>query len=420
MPSPASTLIEVAERFGTPTYVTDVAELRRCADQVRRAFPDPWLRQYSLKANDVPAIVGEIAACGFGANVVSRGEWALAAEARLSNDRITLEGVGKSDADLEAAVTAAQKGAPLRWVSIESVDELAALKRIAVEAGVLSAAAIDVLFRVNPGVEPETTAGLAVGHPSSKFGMTADELAEAIGALGTNGPLRLIGLHLHVGSQLAAVNAWQAAVRYALDLFAQWQPRVATLTRLDVGGGFPSGVPGAPEPADFARAFDQAINDVPRDRRPTVMAIEPGRFLTATAGSIVSRVLHVRTGRLKTGEPLVVIDAGMTELIRPALYGARHPIVALTSMGRPVAPDGLERDTAVEGPVCESTDRFGRHRLPRLQRGDLVAILETGAYASSMSSRYNGRPRPPEVLLEPDGRLRLGRPRGHAGIWQQA
>ena len=417
---PAAALIEVAERFGTPTYVTDIAELRRCAERVRRAFPDPWLRQYSLKANDVPAIVAETAACGFGPNVVSRGEWALAAEARLSNDRISLEGVGKTDADLDAAVRAVHRGAPLRWVSIESLDELAAFQRIALEAGVLSAAAIDVLFRVNPGVEPETTAGLAVGHASSKFGMTADELARAIAALETGSPLRLVGLHLHVGSQLAAVNAWQAAVRHALDLFAQWQPRVPTLTTLDVGGGFPSGVPGAPEPADFARAFDQAITGIARDRRPTVMAIEPGRFLTATAGSIVATVLHVRSGRLKAGEPLVVIDAGMTELIRPALYGARHPIVALTSMGRPVAAGGAERDTTVEGPICESTDQLGRHRLPPLQRGDLVAILEAGAYASSMSSRYNGRPRPAEVLIEPDGRLRLGRPRGHAGIWQQA
>ena len=137
-----------------------------------------------------------------------------------------------------------------------------------------------------------------------------------------------------------------------------------------------------------------------------MVAIEPGRFLTARAGYIVSRVLHARERRSAEGEALVVIDAGMTEIIRPALYQATHPVVALRTQRTAVAGS---RATVVEGPICESTDHLGRHLLPPLRRGDLVAILDAGAYASSMSSRYNGRPRPPEVLIEPNGELRLAR-----------
>ncbi|HEY7828824.1 MAG TPA: hypothetical protein VIB99_11350, partial [Candidatus Limnocylindrales bacterium] len=155
--------------------------------------------------------------------------------------------------------------------------------------------------------------------------------------------------------------------------------------------------------------------------RPARLAIEPGRFLVARAGFLVARVLHVR----RRNGPMVVLDTGMTELIRPALYGARHAVVALTSEGRPWPlgrgehgegdPVG-EEPTAVEGPVCESTDSFGLHRLPPLRRGDLVAIRDTGAYAASLGSSYNGRPRPPQVLLEVDGRLTLARPRGSRTI----
>lgn len=419
----AAKLIEAAQRYGTPSYVTDLAVLRRCAEEVRQAFPDPWVRQYSLKANDVPAIIREVTACGFGANVVSRGEWALASEARLSNDRITLEGIGKSDEDLQAVVQATVRGIPLRWISLESADEAGTLAGLAARAG-LSARepALDVVLRLNPEVEPETADALAVGRASSKFGMRPDEVEGVIGRHGRTGaPWRWRGIHVHIGSQLRALGAWQAAVRRALGLFAQWRKELPDFTTLDLGGGIPAGIAEAPRPADFAHAFGQAISELPPVDRPGVLAVEPGRYLTATAGYLVARVLHGRDARAAGGAPLVVIDAGMTELIRPALYGALHPIVALTSRGRSVgSEENDQRETFVEGPICESTDRLGKSLLPELQRGDLVAILGTGAYASSMSSRYNGRPRPPEVLLEPEGELRLGRPRGHAGIWQQA
>jgi diaminopimelate decarboxylase len=382
---------------------------------VAAAFPDPWLRQFSVKANDVPAVIAAVAAGGYGANVVSRGEWAAATAAGLPNDRITLEGIGKTTADLRAAVLAARSGQPLRWLALESADEAAELAEMAHRLG---APPMDVLYRLNPDVAPETLAGLAVGSGAAKFGMDETEIAAAIAAGGgSDGALRPRGLHLHVGSQLGAIDAWRDAVRKGLALTALWRGTIETFDTLDVGGGFPV-VPlgeAAPTPARFAQEWPALVRAIPADRRPTRLAIEPGRALVARAGWLVGRVLHVR----ERGGRQVVLDTGMTELIRPALYGAWHAVVALTSLGRPIDDvQGNDRSLGparVEGPICESTDRLGEHDLPPLRRGDLVAIADAGAYAASQGSTYNGRPRPPQVLRGPDGGLGLGRRRGRLG-----
>ena len=272
--------------------------------------------------------------------------------------------------------------------------------------------ALDVLLRFNPEVVPETIPGLAVGAAGSKFGMDSGELSAAVAIIAAGRGLRPRGIHLHVGSQLQFVDAWRDAVRRALALGALVRGSRPEFDTLDVGGGFPV-MPldePAPEPARFARELPALLDAIPADRRPVRLAIEPGRALVARAGYLVARVLHVRD----RGGPQVIIDAGLTELIRPALYGARHDVVALTSLGRPL--NGHEASarvaTHVDGPICESTDDLGRHELPDLRRGDLVAIRDTGAYAASMATSYNGRPRPAQILLEPDGRLILGRRRG--------
>ncbi len=417
LPAVAPALRAAAGRFGTPLYVTDATALLAAADELRAAFPDPWIRQYSLKANDVAGIVARLGSIGLGANVVSRGEWAVARRAGFDNARITLEGVGKTDADLRAAVRAAVTGDPLRWLAVESSSEAARLAELARRAR----ASLDVLLRFNPSVEPETQPGLAVGAGSSKFGLADDELAGAIEAGGgAGGPLRWRGIHLHVGSQLGAVDAWRDAVRRALALGALLGGGLPGFDTLDVGGGFPVPTLGddAPRPERFARELPALFATVPADRRPTRLAIEPGRFLVARAGWLVASVLHVR----ERGGRMVVLDAGMTELIRPALYGARHPIVALTSLGRPTddrpAAQGeatVSEAADVHGPICESTDELGEHVLPALRRGDLVAIRDAGAYGASLGSTYNGRPRPPQLILEPDGRLTLARRRGSVG-----
>jgi diaminopimelate decarboxylase len=408
-PTDPGALRRAARRFGTPLYLTDLSALAASARDIREAFPDPWLRHYSVKANDVPAVIAAVAELGFGANVVSSGEWAAARRAGVSDERITLEGIGKTPGDLRAAARAARDGHPLRWVAIESTEEATALAAIVRRQG---GPGIDVLFRLNPDVVPETLDGLAVGAGGSKFGLTETELAAAIEAGGgAAGPLRPRGIHLHVGSQLGAVDAWRDAVRRALAVTALWRGSIDSFDTLDVGGGFPvfDVETPAPPPARFARELPELLLGTPANRRPTRLAIEPGRYLVARAGWLVARVLHIRD----RGGRQVVLDAGMTELIRPALYGARHPIQALTSLGRSL--DGMAQTagepTRVEGPICESTDSLGVHDLPELRRGDLVAIADAGAYAASQSSTYNGRPRPPQVLLQADGGFALGRRR---------
>lgn len=419
LPRLAPVLRAAAARFGTPAQVTDVPTLEVAAERIRAAFPDPWLRAYSVKANDVGAIVARVAGLDFDANVVSRGEWAVARRAGLPNDRITFEGVGKTDADLRSACRAAADGAPLRWIAIESLDEAEALVRIA--RGMLRrrGARLDVLFRLNPEVVPETLRELAVGAGTSKFGMTADELSAAVEVVGGAGGLVPRGIHLHIGSQLRAVDAWRDAIRRGLALLALLSGTRPDFDTLDLGGGFPI-LPlaeAAPDPSRFARELPALLNAIPVDRRPRRMAIEPGRALVARAGFLLARVLHLR----ERGGRQVVLDAGMTELIRPALYDAWHQIDALTSLGRPVdaGQPGDRADPAatleparVEGPICESTDHLGEHQLPPLRRGDLVVIRDAGAYAASLGSTYNGRPRPPQVIAESDGSLTLARRRG--------
>jgi diaminopimelate decarboxylase len=398
-----------ARRFGTPLHVTDTAGLDAAAARLADAFPDPWLRHFSVKANDVPAIVREVTRNGVGANVVSRGEWAVARRAGLRNNAVTVEGIGKTERDLAAAVRAARDGEPLRWVSIESDDEARALGAMATRAGLgRRTPPLDVLLRLNPDVTPETHAGLAVGVRGSKFGMDETELTAVLERLPPS--VRPRGAHVHVGSQLGAVDAWRDAARRAVALVALVGAARPEFDTVDFGGGFPVLPEGAagPDPARFAREIGPILATVPDDRRPERLAIEPGRFLVARAGWLVARVLHVRD----RGGPLVVLDAGMTELIRPALYDALHDVVALTSRGRVVEPGarwtvGETTKTQVHGPICESSDRLGEHALPPLARGDLVAIADTGAYAASLASTYNGRPLARQVLIERDGTLTL-------------
>jgi diaminopimelate decarboxylase len=300
-------------------------------------------------------------------------------------------------------------GAPLRWLAIESLDEARALVRLAAR-GLSRGDELDVLFRLNPEVAPETLRELAVGAAGSKFGMTADELSEAVEVVAAARGLVPRGVHLHVGSQLRAVDAWRDAVRRGLAVVALLGGTRPRFDTFDVGGGFPVLPLGdaAPDPARFARELPALLEAIPADRRPRRLAIEPGRALVGRAGYLVARVLHVRD----RGGRQVVVDTGMTELIRPALYDAWHEITALTSLGRRAwGASGLET-ARVEGPICESTDHLGEHRLPPLRRGDLVAIRDAGAYAASLASTYNGRPRPPQVIVERDGTLRLARRRG--------
>jgi diaminopimelate decarboxylase len=400
-------LAEAATTFGTPAYVVDVAALDEAAAAVEAAFPEPWVLQYSLKANDLPAVTELLAARGWGANVVSSGEWASARAAGVPTGRTTLEGVGKNDEDLLAAVDQAVAGTPLRWVAVESADELVRLaelhrlRRDSAAGGVAGDVDLPVLLRLNPAVQPETAPGLAVGLAASKFGLSAEDLLALTTSPVWQGGLRLAGVHVHMGSHLRDVSEWARAGCHAVELLARARSTYVgpgTPDTVDFGGGFPAHGT-HPAPADFAAALAHELDRAGLALPPTA-AIEPGRVVVGGAGWLVAGVLHTR---VRGESRQVVLDAGMTELIRPALYGSRHAVTALGDH-----PDAPVDDVVVEGAVCESTDTFGVHALPPLRRGDLVVLHEAGAYGASFSSRYNGRPPAPEVLLGPDGSLSLG------------
>ena len=400
-----SDLGAVARQHGTPAYVVDVESLNRAAAEIESAFPRPWLWQYSLKANDLPAVVAAIAARGWGANVVSSGEWQQSQAAGVSASQTTLEGIGKTDRDLRAVISAALAGEPLRWLSVESGAELQRLSELlgALPAQSALSLRIDVLTRLNPQVQPETVPGLAVGRPSSKFGMDADEVRSLVGSSELHPAIRLKGVHVHIGSNLGDVTAWARAGRLAVELLEELRSTWPGADTVDFGGGFPA-FGRQPTPRDFHVALAAELAGAGLSL-PPVCAIEPGRSLVGTAGWLVGSVLHSRVR--EPYEQQVVLDTGMTELIRPALYGSHHTVRALVADGHLTAATELLK-TAVEGPICESTDSFGIHDLPELVRGDLVAVGEAGAYGASFTSRYNGRPQPPEALLWPDGTVEVG------------
>ena len=421
----AAAAAAAAAQYGTPLYLRDEALLDAAAAALEVAFPDPWLRAYSLKADPAPGLVARLAARGWAANGVSNGELAAARKAGLPNDRITLEGIGKGAEELDGAIRASLDGEPLRWISLESLDEARDLAARAAVAGLGERRPLQLLVRVNPAIEPGTHRGLAVGRAGSKFGAGPDELVEIARLVAGAPGLELIGVHLHAGSQLRDLSAWGAAVGRALAAYGDLassgllHARAASIGTLCLGGGMPVGLDGDDDPvaqaASFRSAADAAIDAARRggSALPSRLAIEPGRAIVAASTILVARVLHVRD-RAEQAEDgtvcarQVVLDAGMTDLIRPALYGARHPVVALERQGAAVP-------TAVHGPICESTDSFGAHELPEMiARGDLVAILGAGAYGDAMWSPYNSRPRAARVSLDGDGSLRLERRRGAA------
>lgn len=421
-PRAAAAAERAARTTPTPFYLTSEQKLHDAAQLLERAFPDPWIRSYSLKADPLSAIVRALSERGWGANCVSAGEIAAARAAGVPNSRITLEGIGKGEPEFSAAIQAAASGDPLRWVAIESADEARVLAAAVAARGTPGTAAIRILIRLNPAIDPGTHAGLAVGRESSKFGTDRTELQTTARTIAEAGaPLQLIGIHLHAGSQLRNLQEWQTAVERSLAAYAELVENGLIADKvhresgtLCVGGGEPISLEPDKErlltATDFCSAANAAWSGA-SGLTPPIRAIEPGRALVAEATLLISRVLHVRERRETVPAPLalpgeadtecarqVILDAGMSELIRPALYGARHPVHA-------VAPrTTLNILAAIHGPICESTDALGAHNVPAdTARGDLFLIKGAGAYADAMWSSYNGRPRPARLMLGAKG-----------------
>ena len=375
-------LAEIARAVGTPVWVYSRARIEANfrADAAAFALLKAHIH-YSLKANANLAILRLLAGLGAGADVVSAGEVYRALCAGFPAERIVFAGVGKTRAELEYAL---QVG--VGWFNVESEQELALLNALAGEVK----PPVRVALRLNPDVQAETHRHMATGHAYAKFGIPLDAATRLTRDWGRFPALRLEGAHVHIGSQLASPQPTATAVRRALDFIDAARAAGHAITALNVGGGIPIAYDEAQPPAtpqDFADALAPLLQG-----RNLTLLLEPGRRIVADAGALLVEVQYVK---VQGDARFVVTDGGMNDLLRPALYGARHRVWPVTRAGEPSTP------AQVAGPVCESSDFLARDAaLPPLAPGDLLAVLDAGAYGASMSSTYNARPLAPEVLVE--------------------
>jgi diaminopimelate decarboxylase len=399
---------------GTPTYVYDLDAIAAEARALEAAFEGaPHLVAYAVKANSAGPVIRALAGEGCGADVVSGAELGLALGCAIPPDRIVYSGVAKLAPEIDSAIGCGERG--IAAIQLESIEEITRVEARAAAQG----RRVRVSARINPAAAAgslDTHAHIATGHDEAKFGIPRSDVGTALAAIGTSPHLELVGLSVHIGSQLSSTGAYALAAR---DLFAiARQVRGTAGARLafvDTGGGF--GVDyegtrtGAVRPADFVR-------EARREQREAglgdlALYVEPGRSLVAAHGVLLARVVQQKTALAGPGERRwLMIDAGMNDLIRPALYQARHRIVSLTS----TAPrSDATVPWRVVGPVCESSDDFGEHELPREPPGE-VAILDAGAYGFTMASHYNGRALPAEVFLR-GGQIHKTSPRGSQDQW---
>jgi diaminopimelate decarboxylase len=385
-------LSTIAQAAGTPTYVYSAEAIRGRYQAIDTAFAGyPHRLHYALKANSAFALVRLLQGIGSAVDANSIWEIDLARRAGFEPADIVFTGVGKSDAELECAVPLG-----LRAINVESAGELARVEAIAARLGVVARVAI----RINPDIDARSHPHISTGLRINKFGVPSDAARDLAHSMAGRPALRLVAVHVHVGSQITAVEPLRRAAAFLAETAAALASSGIQLEYLDAGGGLGVAYDDAPavSPEDYVSALVSQI-------RPTGLPIvvEPGRSVVAAAAVLLARVVDVKPRDATS--TFAVLDAGMTELLRPALYNAFHRI-------EPVKPRAaaLQRYELV-GPVCESSDVVGRDRmLPALEQGDLVAIRDAGAYGSAMASNYNRRPLPAEVLVDA-GRWRVIRRR---------
>lgn len=400
----------LADRVGTPTYVYDIQGVRERVWSMRSAFSgiDPAIC-YAVKANGCGAVLRAIEAEGCGADVVSGGELHRAVACGFGVDRIVFAGVGKTDEELLRALGAT--GEPPMLINVESREELSRLAAIAADMGVRPSVAV----RVNPDVDAGSHPHISTGRKGDKFGVGADEAAELFAAYGGDRRVHVRGLHAHVGSMVREPGTWAEVVRRLLELTGRIERAGGVVDRLDIGGGVAVSYDGTPTPPDaaFAEAMPGELRERVRDGMRVI--IEPGRSLVAASGVLLTRVVCVKDA---SGRRMLVCDAGMNALIRPALYGAEHAVWPV-GPGRGHRPEFLGGDAGrgelqpydIVGPICESTDVLARGRmLPEVRAGDLLAVFTTGAYGMSMAMTFNDHALPAEVTVD-GGVARLVRPR---------
>ena len=390
---PLAELFDAPARFGadpaltTPAYVYDLDGMVAEARALDVGFgAAPHLIAFAVKANSAGPIVRAFAASGLGAEVVSGGECELALACGVPADKISMSGVGKTSRDIDIAIGAGAEG--IFAIQMESVEEIA---NVAARARALGRVA-RVSVRVNPSVEADTHAHVATGHDEAKFGVALVDLAAAWEAIAREPQLSFGGVSAHIGSQLTRIDDYMTGARALLDVALDRARAGAALRFVDFGGGFgvDYGAGCDAHPSDFARAVTEMVAASPL--AGTRIVVEPGRSLVAANGVLCATTVLAKRSRSTPERRWLLVDAGMNDLMRPALYGARHRIEPMEAP----AP-GAAVDFRVAGPVCESSDDFGDHPFTAAPRR--VVIRDAGAYGYTMASEYNGRGLPAEVFL---------------------
>jgi len=376
-------LDRLTEEVGTPFYCYSTATLERHYKVFAGALPAGSLVAYAAKANDNLAVLRTLGRLGAGTDVVSGGELAKALAAGIPASKIVFSGVGKTREEMRSGLEAG-----IYQFNVESEPELAALNEVALAMNKRA----PIALRINPDVDAKTHAKINTGTAETKFGIPFVRAREVYAHAATLKGIEIVGVDVHIGSQITDLQPFETAFKLVVELVAMLRADGHAITRLDLGGGL--GVPYEntnripPDPSEYGAMISRVTKGL--DCR---LSLEPGRLIAANAGVLVSRVLYVKHGEAKH---FLIIDAGMNDLVRPAMYDAWHEIIPVKEPAP--APARVRYD--VVGPVCETSDLFAAGReMPELKSGELVAILTAGAYGAVMAGDYNARPRIAEVLV---------------------
>lgn len=376
----AVTINDIIAEHNTPTYIYSLPRILDNYQRIQSAFSDLDAHiHYSAKANANHTILRTLIDTGAGIDAVSGGEIYRALKAGAKPENIVFAGVGKTKDELRYAI---KQG--VGWINVENVAECSYINEIVEE---LDTSPVRVALRLNPDVTANTHPYIATGHGGAKFGLTKDTVEEILANQACYPNLEFAGIHVHIGSQLHDTIATAQAIQKAIDLIAPY-PNIKTI---NIGGGLP--VPYKPDDKmpDF-KAFVEALTPILKNY---TVILEPGRSIVADAGLLITEVLYIKQ---QGGETFVIVDASMSEIIRPALYQAHHEIIAVNPTS------DTKQAVNIVGQVCETADVLGRNiLLPSPKVGDLLAIMTVGAYGMVMSNNYNSRPRPAEIIITPDG-----------------
>ena len=380
-------LPEIAAAVGTPFYVYSTATLLRHFTLFDEALEGTeHLVCYAMKAASNQAILKTLAQAGAGMDVVSGGEYARAKAAGVPGEKIVFSGVGKTADEIHKALTGG-----IRQFNVESEPEMEVLNRVAGAVGVIA----PITIRVNPDVDAKTHAKIATGKSENKFGIPIARAREVYALAGAMENLDVIGIDVHIGSQLTELGPFELAYQKVAELTETLRGDGHNIRRLDLGGGL--GIPytrsneAPPLPREFGALIKRTVGHLGCE-----IEIEPGRLIAGNAGLMVSQTIYVKSGE---GRDFLILDGAMNDLIRPAMYEAYHDIIPVTEP----APGTEQAPIDIVGPVCESGDTFAKQRMmPPVAAGELVAFRSAGAYGAVMSSEYNTRPLIPEVLVKGD------------------